>query len=147
MTDNNIRYFTKNNLTYLDNFKEEIWVNEGLIPISDSERNTLFQKQKIKEIKDENGNILERWILWVKVNEFVKFGLNDCIFKMIDKGTYKFGNGLQGKIPPKRTDNITITYFEGGGSQGNVESKEIKVLKSLYHLLIQLLTHYQQKGI
>ena len=65
---------------------------------------------------------------------------------MIDKGTYKFGNGLQGKIPPKGTDNITITYFEGGGSQGNVESKEIKVLKSFVPVIHSVINPLPAKG-
>lgn len=42
-----------------------------------------------------------------------------------DSGTITFGDGINGRIPPKGDDNITIKYSSGGGLMGNVPPHSI----------------------
>jgi hypothetical protein len=42
-----------------------------------------------------------------------------------DKATIRFGDGINGKIPPSGTDNVRATYRVGGDQDGNVGATEI----------------------
>lgn len=44
-----------------------------------------------------------------------------------DKATIRFGDGINGKIPPSGTDNIRATYRVGGDQDGNVGATEVVV--------------------
>jgi hypothetical protein len=44
-----------------------------------------------------------------------------------DKATIRFGDGINGKIPPAGTDNVRATYRVGGDQDGNVGVGEIVV--------------------
>ena len=88
-------------------------------------------EHELQETKDDNGEIIERWFLWHTGEGFNKSGPIDRIYlRNLKDGQYLFGDGIRGKIPPTGVDNIRITYFIGGGTQGNVKAKEIKVLKN-----------------
>lgn len=109
-----------------NDYQEEIWINEGLAQILEID----ISQEEIQQTKDSNGNIIDSWVLWRKAEDFRRSGPNDRVFvhNTIDK-KYVFGDGIRGKIPPTGVDNIQITYFIGGGIQGNVNAKEIRTLK------------------
>jgi len=98
---------------------ETIWVNEQTSP-AESLVTT-----------NENVTVAETGEVWVKWSAFEDFFTSDenCRHYTIDRtfGTIKFGNGINGKIPPI-TGTIKATYQTGGGTAGNVASGEIKNL-------------------
>lgn len=112
---------------------EQIWVNE-INTLTTEQKEKFIQENgenMIIEIKDETGNVIEDWIQWRAIDDFIDsdsegrhFLLNYPIGEII------FGDGIYGKIPPLGKDNIKATYLVGGGKQGNVGVGEISTLKS-----------------
>lgn len=43
----------------------------------------------------------------------------------LTSGRVTFGNGINGKIPPAGTNNITVSYHTGGGVRGNIRPNTI----------------------
>ena len=120
---------------------EEIRVQEVL---TDQERQDLidkFEKEKkpdrmkvepIFEVKDETGRIIETWVLWSEVQNFLDSSEEDRHYT-IDRATGKigFGNGANGMIPAMGENNVkAFSYQTGGGAEGNIKELEIKSLKS-----------------
>ncbi|MBD2450060.1 putative baseplate assembly protein [Nostoc sp. FACHB-152] len=109
---------------------EEIWVNE-LSALSADERKELLDKFSVNEVKDDAGNTREFWIKWEPRNDLIESTSSDRHYE-IDQtfGVIKFGNGVEGAVPPIGTNNIRANYQFGGGEQGNVGSFEITSLTS-----------------
>ncbi|OPX86524.1 MAG: Baseplate J-like protein [Pelotomaculum sp. PtaB.Bin104] len=111
---------------------EDIWVNE-LIAISEYEKRTLAgsASQKVKEVTDEKGNTTEFWIKWDPVDDFLESGPDDRHY-LIDRafGVIRFGDGINGAVPPVGADNVRAGYRAGGGARGNVGQGEITGLKT-----------------
>ncbi|AKB18672.1 putative baseplate assembly protein [Methanosarcina sp. WWM596] len=67
--------------------------------------------------KDEN---------WTEVKDFDASKPGDQHYTVnFASGRVTFGNGINGKIPPKGTDNIRVSYCSGGGVRGNVKAGAI----------------------
>lgn len=63
---------------------------------------------------------------WTEVEDFDASKPGDTHYSVdLASGRVTFGNGINGKIPPKGTDNIEISYFSGGGTCGNVKPEAI----------------------
>lgn len=71
------------------------------------------------------------WVLWKEIDDLYT-ALPDQRVYAVDRlsGKIKFGDGLNGKIPPAGKNNIKISYSFGGGKKGNVESFKINSLLS-----------------
>lgn len=89
---------------------EEIWVNET------------------HTLTDEAAEVPVRW---QPVEDFFESSARDRHY-VIDRanGRVRFGNGLQGMIPPAGPDNIIANYYVGGGAKGNVNAFEISGMKT-----------------
>jgi hypothetical protein len=123
----NQSFALQDEVTPENGYQEEIWINEGS---AQSLEGSSISQEEIQQTKDSKGDIIETWVLWHKADELSKSGPNDRIFVRSTKDNrYIFGDGIKGKIPPSGADNIQITYFVGGGVQGNVKAREIKTLK------------------
>ncbi len=61
--------------------------------------------------------------VWTEVDNFLESGATDRHYRTevdeFDIVTVFFGDGVNGKIPPSGTNNITATYRVGGGIAGN----------------------------
>ncbi len=58
---------------------------------------------------------------WREVEDFDASKPGDMHYTVdLATGRVSFGDGINGKIPPKGEDNITISYRSGGGVRGNV---------------------------
>lgn len=68
---------------------------------------------------------------WQPVEDFFESSAKDRHY-VIDRanGRIRFGNGLQGMIPPMGQDNIIADYYVGGGAKGNINAFEISDLKT-----------------
>ena len=118
------------NLPYGNITKIEVWVNEQGY-INKKEVDLLMENKEGLEISYyEDGTISEAWVKWKLVEELM-FSKKDERHYVIDKsaGTIAFGNGVNGKIPPKQeTESIKVKYSVGGGSCGNIERNSINTL-------------------
>ncbi len=110
---------------------ETIWINE-FATLSEKDRKTLLSEpNRAKLIQDSKGNILEFWVRWTQVNDFLDSESKDRHY-VIDKtdGEVSFGNGRRGMILPIGSDNIKATYSIGGGKSGNFDASKISKLQS-----------------
>lgn len=106
---------------------EIIWVNEFGTLTEEERKNILNAVEK----KDENNNLVEFWISWTEVENFVESNEKDRHY-IIDRasGELRFGDGKQGMVPTIGLNNIRATYTTGGGKSGNVGSGQISKLQS-----------------
>ncbi|MHC1757837.1 MAG: putative baseplate assembly protein [Methanosarcina sp.] len=110
---------------------ETIWINE-FTTLSEKERKTLLaEPNRVKLSQDSKGNIMDFWVRWTRVNDFLDSKSKDRHYT-IDKtdGDVSFGNGKRGMIPPIGPDNIKATYSIGGGKSGNFDALKISKLQS-----------------
>jgi len=85
----------------------------------------------IREVRDDNGNVIEVWVRWHEVESFYSSGATSRHY-MIDpiSGEIKFGDGIRGMIPPLGADNLVAEeYRTGGGTIGNVGASSLVVLR------------------
>ena len=70
---------------------------------------------------------------WTKVEDFDASKPGDMHYIVdLSSGKVTFGDGINGKIPPKGTDNITVSYSSGGGTIGNVKPGAIaRIIENL----------------
>jgi hypothetical protein len=112
--------------------EESIWVNE-LRALTESERKTLAGSADLAvlEVKDEQGNLTEFWVRWSAVDDLTAAARGDRVYA-IDRtfGQVRFGDGVQGIVPPIGRDNIRATYQAGGGSAGNLAAGLITALRT-----------------
>lgn len=124
-----------------ENSKVEVWINEGKLLEEVENRNRQFveegeeeeqQKQiQIQEEKDAEGNLINTWILWQRTDDIYAAGPNDRYYFLdTASATILFGDGKNGLIPRAGQNNIKATYIAGGGSEGNIDTNEIKSLKT-----------------
>nr|MBC8273733.1 fibronectin type III domain-containing protein [Chloroflexota bacterium] len=99
---------------------EEVWVNE-MSALSEGEMKNIIEKEelKVKPVRDEKGSFTEFWIKWQAVDHLLGSSKDDRHYE-IDRtsGNIRFGDGVNGKIPPIGTDNIKANYRSGGGKTG-----------------------------
>lgn len=108
-------------------FRKEYSASNGLPfqQIKLKNRPVLSGTVKLK-IKEENKGSHR----WTEVNDFGNSGPEDRHF-IVDsqKGLLKFGDGIQGRIPPvvaNKNGNIRVVrYRVGGGEKGNVKAEKI----------------------
>jgi hypothetical protein len=109
----------------------EIWVRE-----SDT-----TSEETVAALKKEADGTVEKgeegvWVQWQEVRNFHRSKLRDQntrvrhFFADLDSGTFVFGDGTYGSIPPKGRANIKARYRVTQGSRGNVGSDTITVLEA-----------------
>jgi hypothetical protein len=109
----------------------EVWVNE-YTHLTKKERTELaesspgfVEKRTIEEDKEEF------WVQWIAINNLLRSAPTDRNYKR-DRfsGLIIFGDGTNGRIPPRGEANIRATYTAGGGVNGNVDSGAVTGLQS-----------------
>jgi len=127
----------------------EIWVMEGEIISRDEkegEKETL-SKDDVREVKDDKGKIMETWVRWKAVDDFIDSDQRSryCIIDHA-MGSVQFGDGTKGMIPPRGKDNIRANYKSGGGVSGNIMKNEITVLKGPVAGIDSVINHEPAQG-
>ena len=117
----------KFNVLNLPVITAQIWVNE-IEALTETER---LEIKDAMEIKDDKGNVVQFWVKWKEVSDFIESKMKDRHF-MIDKtaGEIKFGDGNRGMVPPTGQNNIKATYRTGGGKSGNLDALKIAKLQT-----------------
>lgn len=107
----------QNNLPRSDGFPHQIFKLAHTPVLSGTE---------VIEVKEAD----DQWHRWFRVDDF-DASLPENRHYMIDfiKGEIAFGDGIQGRIPPKGEKNIrAVSYRSGGGVIGNVKAGAIDTL-------------------
>lgn len=72
------------------------------------------------------------WVTWTRVDSFFDSAATDNHYRVLtdDNGAYRilFGNGVNGRIPGRGTNNVRVGYRKGGGLIGNVGAGSITEL-------------------
>jgi hypothetical protein len=110
----------------------DLYVRE--ISLSDEEKNKIISEEgndAIQVIPEGIQWAGELWIRWHEVTDFDDT-LKDNRHYIVDKriGEVRFGDGVNGLIPPIGSSNIKITYRYGGGVFGNVPAGAITGFKT-----------------
>lgn len=104
----------------------EVWVNEFLT-ITETETDRLDKEGRVIRVRDDSGIVREIWVKWLEADTFVEAD-NTSRFFVADRGrgSIKFGNGRNGRIPAASdTDNIRVVYTTGGGVRSNAAPGEV----------------------
>lgn len=111
---------------------EGVWVDETAA-LSEERRAALRETQPgdIEEVKNSEGEPVEFWVQWQPTADFLASD-GDSRHYVFDRlrGTLAFGDGTNGRIPPRGRNNIRIDYRTGGGIEGNVETGAVTALNS-----------------
>lgn len=86
----------------------------------------------VRVLKDEAGLTKEIWVRWRGVPDFYSSGPRDRHY-VLDRltGDVRFGDGLNGMIPPALAGNLRmLRYQTGGGAVGNRPAGVITQLKT-----------------
>lgn len=109
-------------LQYVNVVDIDLWVDEvGYINKKELEK-LLELNDKAEIVYNDDGTIIEIWVKWEKVDDLALSTKNDRHFSLNEvSGTIIFGDGKNGRIPPKQeTESIRVNYSVGGGIYGNV---------------------------
>lgn len=112
---------------------QKIIVRENEVPQRRDARVILKEEgdDAIREVRDDNGNIVEVWVRWHEVDSFYKSTPTSRHY-MIDPitGQVRFSDGVRGMVPPLGADNVVAEeYRNGGGVVGNVGANSLVVLR------------------
>jgi hypothetical protein len=115
-----------NNIKFSSTGLPNFYIDLKYVPLLDKalldEMDETKQKIKLTVNSDEK---------WEEVEDFDASKPGDKHYTVdLTSGRVTFGNGINGKIPPKGTDNITVSYFSGGGTRGNVKPGSITKILS-----------------
>lgn len=74
----------------------------------------------------------EPWVQWQEASDFTVSGPRSDHFCLDRRsGQFRFGNGVQGRIPPAGANNIRLhEYHVGGGRRGNVAAGTVVQLRT-----------------
>lgn len=109
-------------------------VREPELPAA-AERTALENEEgadAITTVLDARGRTKEILVRWHEVPDFYASGPRDRHY-VIDRlsGEIRFGDGLNGLVPPIGTGNVRLTFYQtGGGSAGNRPAGSIVQLKT-----------------
>jgi Baseplate J-like protein len=122
--------FSKVPVVSSNKFQTEMWINEAR-SISEDDVEKFKNIEGIREVKGLDGVVREIWVRWREVEDITLCDHTDRCYESDNAvGLIRFGDDIHGKIPPIGRDNIKVSYHRGGGLIGNVEQREISLVKS-----------------
>lgn len=108
-----------------------VWVDE-LTSLTEGEREELVSEQpdRVEIDSGDDGDPRAVWVRWERVDDLHTSEREDRHY-VLDRvaGDLRFGDDVNGRIPPRGDDNIEITYRTGGGPAGNVAPGAVDDLK------------------
>jgi hypothetical protein len=105
---------------------EDLRVREVLSEQERGQIERLDGKDAVVDREDVGGT----WVRWKETAALFESGPRDRVFEL-DRatGTIRFGDGVNGSIPPAGADNIrAFRYRAGGGAAGNVDAGRLEAL-------------------
>ena len=106
-----------------------VWVDE-LTGISDGELERLKREAPDRlRLEWEEHSLRRCWVLWDRVEDLALAGPAQRAYTLDPfQGVIAFGDGRQGKVPPRGDHNIRVEYSSGGGERGNVPAGAVNAL-------------------
>ncbi len=107
----------------------EVWVDEGEA-LSTAEKAAL-QKEHPELVQTQSGeDETERfWVRWSAAENLLLCGPQERVYALDEcAGTLHFGNGINGRVPPRGSGNIRVSYYYGGGRRGNLPAGRVNAL-------------------
>jgi predicted phage baseplate assembly protein len=102
----------------------------------------------VRVVKDAAGLTKEIWVRWLGVPDFYSSGPRDRHY-VLDRitGEVRFGDGLNGMIPPALAGNLRMLHYQtGGGSVGNRPAGAVKQLKTTVPYVDKVTNHVPATG-
>ena len=107
----------------------DLWVDE-------SERLSQAQRERLEqeasgdlELVWEDGMVSRCWVRWKPVENLLLAGPEDRVYELdANSGLIRFGNGVNGLVPPRGELNIRVRYTYGGGTRGNLPAGAVNAL-------------------
>jgi predicted phage baseplate assembly protein len=83
-------------------------------------------------VTPDTGGTNEVWVRWIEVPDLYASAPTDRHYVLDHiSGAVRFGDGAQGRIPPRGAGNIRMARYQtGGGSVGNVEAGTVVQMKT-----------------
>jgi hypothetical protein len=83
-------------------------------------------------VVDATGRPREIWVRWHEVPDFYGSGARDRHYVINHiSGEIRFGDGLNGRVPPPGSSNLRLTRYQtGGGTAGNSAAGTVAQLKT-----------------
>ncbi len=109
-------------------------VREPDLP-SEEEANIIREQEGRDAIdvkRDRRGNVEQIWVRWHEVKDFISSTKLDRHF-VVDRqrGEIRFGDGINGRVPPVAANNIRLRKYQtGGGLLGNKPAGTITQLRT-----------------
>ena len=109
-------------------------VREPELPASAEQARLLEEEgaDAVRIVADAGGRRREIWVRWHEVDDFHGSGPRDRHY-VIDHltGEIRFGDGANGRVPPRGTGNLRLARYQtGGGRAGNRAAGAIAQLKT-----------------
>jgi hypothetical protein len=84
------------------------------------------------DVRESDATSADAWIRWTEMPDFHASGAQDRHYVLDPmSGRVSFGDGVQGRIPPRGIGNVRMTRYQtGGGSIGNRAAGTIVQLKT-----------------
>lgn len=104
-----------------------VWIDE-LAVISAGTRRDLADRwpERTALETDDAGEPIAFWVRWDRQPDLLDSGPEDRHYTLDPiEGEVAFGDGTRGKIPPRGTDNVRVSYVTGGGAAGNVPAGSV----------------------
>ncbi|MHC4830731.1 MAG: putative baseplate assembly protein, partial [Planctomycetota bacterium] len=129
---------------------QKIIIRESEVPARRDARQIMQDEgdDAIREVRDDNGNIVEVWVRWHEVESFYRSTPSSRHYT-IDPitGEVRFGDGIRGMIPPMGVDNVVAEeYRNGGGTIGNVGAASLVVLRQSIAYIESTYNPYSASG-
>lgn len=106
----------------------ELWVNElAETPLSELMELQRRDSGAVREVRADDGQIIEYWVCWESRDSLVKSTAGDRHYELDRRtGTVRFGNGTNGRIPAYHgLTQVSCDYSYGGGKAGNLPAGTI----------------------
>ena len=103
-----------------------VWVDERSA-VSDAELERLKKEPGRLRLEWEDHKLSRCWVEWEQVEDLALAEPEQRAF-MLDpfQGVISFGDGRQGRVPPRGDHNIRVEYSSGGGERGNVPAGAVR---------------------
>ena len=107
----------------------DLWVDE-LGQLTQAQQEQLEQERPgALRLEWEDGAVSRCWVRWEPVANLLLTGPEDRVYELdANGGLIRFGNGVNGKVPPRGELNIRVNYTYGGGTRGNLPTGSVNAL-------------------
>ena len=111
-------------------------ITNEIIGSSNGQRNQIFALSYypvvVESVVVEVFEDSSYWIKWEVVDNFADSNYLSRHYQLIiddnNQASIQFGDGNTGKIPPQYTNNIRVSYINGGGTEANVAKETINLM-------------------